>query len=279
MSDNWIVQNLENALDFWNGKLREVFRLLTTSPDAFKDGKIWTVMTGIYGTLQAVGYALLVVFFVIGVVKVCGSFAEIKRPEAAGRLFIRFILAKAAISYGMEVILMIVRVTQGIAGSILDTAGISRFRSTLIPDEIIEAIENVDGIFSNVGLWAVTLIGSLVVWVLAFVMILSVYGRFFRIYLYTAIAPVPLATMAGEPTQHIARSFVKSFAGVCLEGAVIVLACTFYQIFVGTAPEVDLDASASTMVWTYLGEVIFNMLILVGTIKGSDRVVREMMGL
>ena len=36
---------------------------------------------------------------------------------------------------------------------------------------------------------------------------------------------------------------------------------------------------AATMVWSYIGELIFNMLILVGSVKMADRVVREMMGL
>ena len=38
-------------------------------------------------------------------------------------------------------------------------------------------------------------------------------------------------------------------------------------------------SAAVTQVWKYIGELIFNMLVLVGTIKISDRVVREMMGL
>ena len=42
---------------------------------------------------------------------------------------------------------------------------------------------------------------------------------------------------------------------------------------------IDPDAAAVSMVWSYVGEMIFNMLVLVGTVKMADRVVREMMGL
>ena len=110
-------------------------------------------------------------------------------------------------------------------------------------------------------------------------MILTVYGRFFRLYIYTAIAPVPLSTFAAEPTQNVGKSFLRSYAAVCLEGAVIVLACIIFSMFASSPPTVDTDAAAVTQVWTYLGELIFNLLILVGTVKMSDRVVREMMGL
>ena len=110
-------------------------------------------------------------------------------------------------------------------------------------------------------------------------MIVSVYGRFFRLYLYTAIAPIPLSSFAGEPSQNIGRSFLKSYAAVCLEGAIVVLACIIFSLFASSPPVVDPDAAAVTMVWSYIGELIFNMLVLVGAVKMSDRVVREMMGL
>lgn len=126
---------------------------------------------------------------------------------------------------------------------------------------------------------AVTLIGGLFITILSFIMIMSVYGRFFRLYLYTAIAPVPLSTFAGEPTQNVGKSFMKSYCAVCLEGAIVVLACIIFSLFAASPPAVDPDAAAVTQVWSYVGELIFNMLVLVGAVKMSDRVVREMMGL
>ena len=149
---------------------------------------------------------------------------------------------------------------------------------TVLPDEIIEAVEDC-GFFESIPLWAVTLIGGLFITVLSFIMIMSVYGRFFRLYLYTAIAPIPLSSFAGEPSQNIGRSFLKSYAAVCLEGAIVVLACIIFSLFASSPPVVDPNVAAVTMVWSYIGELIFNMLVLVGAVKMSDRVVREMMGL
>ena len=110
-------------------------------------------------------------------------------------------------------------------------------------------------------------------------MILTVYGRFFKLYIYTAIAPIPLATFAGQPTESIGKSFLKSYAGVCLEGAVIILACIIFSKFASTPPVIDKDAAVVTMVWSYIGELAFNMLILVGTVKMADRIVHEAMGI
>ena len=277
-SDSWVVQNLQNALDTWNGKLAEIWQILTQSPEEFKGGHIWEVIVSIHGALQAVGYVLLVLFFVVGMVKTCGSFAEVKKPEHAVRVFIRFALAKGVITYGMELMMALFDIVQGITGTIMGAAGLGEAEETMLPEEIITAVEEC-GFLESIPLWAVTLIGSLFITVLSFIMILSVYGRFFRLYLYTAIAPVPLAAFAGEPSQSVGISFMKSYAAVCLEGAIIVLACVIFSVFAASPPAVNGEVSAVTMVWSYIGELIFNMLVLVGAVKMSDRVVREMMGL
>ena len=278
MSDNWVVQNLESALTTWNGKLSEIWTLITQSPQDFKGGAIWDVVLTIHGTLQAIGYGLLVLFFVMGVMKTCGSFAELKRPEQALKVFVRFAVAKGVITYGLELMNALLSIIQGVVSSIMRSGGFGAPQETVLPQEIITAVEEA-GFFESIPLWAVTLIGGLFIWVLSFMMILTVYGRFFKLFMYTAIAPIPLAAFAGEPSQSIGISFLKSYAAACLEGTIIVLSCIIFSVFAGSPPSIDPNAAAATMVWNYIAELIFNMLVLVGTVKMADRVVREMMGL
>ena len=278
MSDSWIAGNLESTLEMWNEKLAELWQLLTQSPATFKDGAIWNVMVNIHGALQALAYALMVLFFVVGVMKTCGSFADLKRPEHAVKLFVRFSITKMVITGGLELMLAILSIIQGVVASILRAGGIGGAQATVLPQEVITACEDT-GFWESIPLWVATLIGSLFVWVLAFVMILTVYGRFFKLYMYTAIAPVPLSTFSGEPSQNVGKSFLKSYAAVCLEGAVIVLACIIFSVFASEPPVVDTTADAADIVWSYIGELIFNMLVLVGSVKTADRIVREMMGL
>ena len=278
MSDNWVVQNLQNALETWNSKLSEIWQLLTTSPQEFKGGSIWAVMVNINGAVQAIGLALLVLFFVVGVVKTCGSFTEVKKPEHALKLFVRFAIAKGVITYGLELMLALFNIVQGTISTIMTSAGFGSPNQTTLPAEMITTIESC-GFFESIPLWAVTLIGGLFITVLSFIMIMTVYGRFFKLYMYTALAPIPLSTFAGEPTQNVGKSFIKSYCAVLLEGAVIVLACIIFSLFASTPPVVNPDAAAVTQVWAYVGELVFNMLVLVGAVKMSDRIIREMMGL
>lgn len=274
---NWVVGNLQNALDTWNGKLSEIYTLVTQSPSDFKGGTIWEIIVNINGALQAIGLALLVLFFVVGVVRTCTNFSELKRPEQALKLFLRFAIAKGIVTYGLDLMLAVFRIIQGIVSTIMAKSSFQASAMTL-PQEIITAIEDC-GFFESIPLWSVTILGGLFVTVLSFILILTVYGRFFKLYMYTAIAPIPLSSFAGETTQNIGKSFLKSYIAVCLEGAIIVLACIIFSAFATSPPVIDASAEAINMVWKYVGELIFNMLVLVGTIRLSDRIVREMMGI
>ena len=229
--------------------------------------------------MQAIGYGLLVLFFAISIFKSSATFRDFQRPEYVFKHFIYFILAKLGITYGMDLMVNIFDVCNGIVATAASSVGGITSASAALPPEIITAIEDV-GFLASIPLWLVTLLGSLFITVLAFIMILTVYGRFFKLYMYAALSPVALASFAGEHTTHFGKAFLRSYIGVCMEGAVIVLACIIFSAFASSGTVVvDPDASVVTQVWSYLGEVIFNMLVLVGLVKAADRIAKEMFGL
>ena len=266
-------------MDTWNDKLSEIWTLLTTSPQSFRGGGIWRIIVSINGALKAIGYALLVLFFVVGVIKTCGSFTELKKPEVAVKCFIRFVLAQAAVTYCMDLMTAIFTIAQGAISSIIGASGLSAVTEAALPESMVSTIENV-GFFESIPLWAVTLLGSLFIWAMSLILILTVYSRFFKLYIATAIAPIPLSAFAGQPSSSIGVAFIKSYAAICLEGCVIVLACVIFSAYSASPPALgDSSLSATTLVWNYIGETIFNMLVLVGCVKLSDRLIRELMGL
>lgn len=229
--------------------------------------------------MEAIGYGLLVLFFAMSIFQSAVSFRDLKRPEFALRYFIRFLLAKVAVGSAMEIMNGIFTVCGGIVQTVMGGIGGLASASVAVPQEIVDAVEGV-GFLASIPLWLVSLLGSLFITVLSFILILTVYGRFFRLYLYTALAPLPLASFAGENTSFAGKTFLKSYIGVCLEGAIIVLACLIFSAYISTsAPHLDASLSVVTMSWQYIGETIFNMLVLVGLVKGAERVVKEMFGL
>ena len=119
------LDNLNAALNTWNEKLAEIWQLLTQGLADFKGGGVWTVMLNVHSAMTAIGLGLLVLFFAVGVVKTCGSFAEARRPEYALKLFVRFVLAKAAVQYGLELMLAVFDIVQGIVSRAMSAAGIA----------------------------------------------------------------------------------------------------------------------------------------------------------
>ncbi len=279
MDNNWIVDNLENAFNTWNSKLAEMWALLTESPQTFKGGTIWSTIVTINGGMQAIGYGLLVLFMAIGIFRSTASFRDFQRPEYVLKHFIFFILAKLGITYGMTLMTDIFSVCNGIVATAANSVGGVVGSSVALPTEIVDAIADV-GFLASIPLWLVTLLGSLIITMLAFIMILTVYGRFFKLYMYAALSPIALSSFAGEGTSSFGKAFLKSYIGVCMEGAVIVLACIIFSAFASSGTlVVDPTASVVTQVWSYLGEVIFNMLVLVGLVKTADRIAKDMFGL
>lgn len=277
-SSNWIVDILQKALGTWSYFLRLIWDLLTTSPADFKGGAIWEIMVNIHEGIKGIAYGLLVLFFVIGVVRTTTNFSEIKRPEQALKLFLRFAIAKAVITYSMDLMQAIFRIIQGIMTQVTTSGGSVVADGVDLPDSIIMKIEAC-GFFESIPLWLVSLIGALLIAVLSCVLLLTVYSRFFKLYMYTAIAPIPMSSFAGEGTAQVGRQFLKSYAGVCLQGAIIILACIIYSVFAESASVVDEGATAVSAVWSYLLELIINMLVLVGAVRMSDRLIHEMIGM
>lgn len=276
MSDS-IIEHLVKTLALWNEKLAELWQLVSTSPQEFRGGGVWKVIESINGGLQAIGLGLLILFFAMGIFKSTAGFQDFKRPEMVIRHFIRFVAAKVAVTYGMDLMLTIYTLCVGVINKIAGRMGSISSQMVSLPDALEQAIRDV-GFVNSILLWLVTLLGTIFITVISFVMILIVYGRFFRLFMYTALAPIPLSTFAGEPTSGTGKAFLKSYVAVCLEGAIVVLACIIWTAFATSTPQLS-DGEASTMVWMYLVETIFSMVLLVGIIKGSDRIVKEMMGL
>ncbi len=270
---------LYQGLEYLGNMLDKMWAILTTSPQSFKGGGIWSVITTINGVLGAVGTALLVLFFTVGVIKTCGSFAELKKPETAVKVFIRFAISKALIDNCLTLLVDFITSVQGVIKDITGSSSIGTALEFTIPSDILSKFDEVGILDGAIPLWSVCFIAHIAFIVIGMILLLTVYGRFFRIYMYAAIAPIPLSTMAGQPTENIAKSFLKSFAGVCLQGVVIVLACIIFSAYAASMPEMKTSLEPVQMVWLYVSEVIFNMLVLVGLVKGSDRIIHDMMGL
>lgn len=209
MDDNWIVENLEGAYVTWNSKLTEIWSLVSETPQNFKGGAIWTLAQDINTALQAVGYGLLILFFAISIFRSTANFQDFRRPEHILRYFIRFVTAKTAVTYGMDIMTTLFTICGGIVSTVAGSLGNLTGASVTLPEEIKTAINEV-GFLASIPLWLVTILGSVFITVLSFVMILTVYSRFFpTLYVYSPGSHSALYLCGRTDIQHRAHVYQK----------------------------------------------------------------------
>lgn len=269
---------LEKALLKWSNSLAEMVTLLTTPIDQFRGGQIWNVIVNVNGAMQAIGTSVLIICFLIGVINTTSTIAETKRVEYAVKVFFRFIFAEIALTQGLNIMLYIIGIAQSLVARIMSESGFSGLNSNMqLTQDIIDALADL-GVLDSILCWLIALLSYLIITVISFIILLTIYGRFFKLYIYTALSPIPLATFGGQPTSSVGKGFLKSYIGVCFEATIIVLACVIFSAFATSTPTVT-STEANVMIMEYMTDLIFNMLILVGIVKASDRLVREMMGI
>lgn len=198
-------------------------------------------MQSLHNAMIGIGYALIVLFFAISLFKNTANFHELKRPEAAVHYLIRFVAAKTLVGYGMDIMLNIFSICNGVVSDMAAGMGGISQAMVALPGEVQAAIENV-GFLASIPLWLVTILGSLFITVLSFVMILTVYGRFFRLYMYTALAPLPLASFAGESTQSVGISFIRN--AICEGDQQVFMVLLSVAFFADTPDELRQETDA-----------------------------------
>jgi hypothetical protein len=265
------------ALQFWDFILQTVTGVLTASPDAHFPGA-WAIIESVNGAFQAIGYGLLMLFFVMSFLKGAISFQEFKRPETFVRYIVQLMLAMTVISHGMEIVVGIFSFGTALVSAVASAGNLDS--TSAIPADVSAAIDGA-GFFGSIGLFIVALLGVLIIIVVSITILLQVYGRFFKIYIYAAISPIALAGFGGSETSFMGKAFLKNFAAVCLEGAVIMIACAIWKA-VATDPKLALFTSGSTdpttIVFQYLVGVSFTMILLAGTIKLASSIPKAALG-
>lgn len=266
---------LQSALNNWNANYGEIFNILTTSPEDFQGGVIWGIVSNILTVLQGIGVSLLIIFFFYGLIKSGIDYRDVFRnPKNAVFIFLRVLIANFFIVHSLDILLFALQIIQGIMAIIQTTTTAITFT---VPGNIKTALESAD-FWASIGALITSLIACGVVWALSLIIMILVYGRFFKIFLLTAIAPLPLAGYASEQTESIGNNFMKSYIGECLRGVIIIVACLIFSAF-AVSPTTSSATTAGAMVLDYVFDVAMQMLILVIMIKGSDRMVKEFFSL
>lgn len=275
-----IIQLLNSLVTTWNLALVDLVKLLTT--DTFESQEIFDSMKRISDLISVTGATVLIICFLMGEIGNTSNILESRRTESIVKTVFRFLLAQAAVIHAPDIMLTIFSWSKDLT-RVVGAGSISLIESLSVPAEIENAIGDLN-VFQLIFVWILVFIGMLIGLVLIVMLMLTVYGRLFKIYLYTAVAPIPLATFGSVTTSRVGKGFLKSYCGVCLEALIMLLICVVYSAIINSPEGISFgflssgNTDALSLVKDWLLKLIFNMLLLVTMIKGTDRIVREMMG-
>lgn len=183
----------------------------------------WGTVSALYVSFEGIAVSLVILFFLLGW---CRESIDIRTSftlENMFRFFIRFILACQAIVNGLALIRdllgLIAALAAGISTPIVKVASSGTFTGTMEDLEGAECL--VPGLLFFLG----GIIGAAVVLVCAFKIMLTVFSRFFRIFVIVPFAPIAFSTFAGgQGLSQTGVAWIKAFMGYLLEIIVIAVA-------------------------------------------------------
>ncbi len=208
---------VQTWLDVINYTFDTAIKALTISP--FESTV--SLMDQAMSAVEGVALVLVSLFFVM---QLCNDamLLKIQSYEQVFKLLFKFILAKVLVQNSRGIMGIIFNGFNSIAENL--TGDYAGFLEQFGTDSIIEKPDS--GGFMNINYILKLQEATPTYWILlgsCLVIYLVLIGRLFEIVVYTAISPIPLATFAGEGWHDIAKSFIKNYAAVCLQGVMVVI--------------------------------------------------------
>ncbi len=276
---SWFLDLLDWSVKIWNQMMSTGVGLLTQSPENASPG-VWNVITGVNTSMQGIGYGLLVLFFLISLFKQTTNIKDFTLQGVFGYI-LRFLGGKIAIDYCMTIMSGIISIALDIIG-VVESSG-SGIMLDGVPQNIKDMANGLNSfdIGAQLPLWIASLIGVIVTCVCGMLFLICVYGRFFRVYIHIALAPLGLSAFGGEATASSGKRFMMSFISVCLEAAVIMLAVVICKGIVsggGFSLELLGDTGDVTLLTNYIMTNIYAMVLLCTLTFGVNRLTKEMFG-
>lgn len=231
------VDIIEWATDFWNQRINEVFQfLITPPPDLFAESGgtsvVWNAIETIHGALMPVAISILAIMFLASVIKATTDIQQLQSGTTISRHAISFVIAYAVTRGSLFFFKAIIAVMQELVNATWQvTTGTAMkdkmLTSSKLPASVATQI-NSAGTWDKIIYVVVCFVAAIAIVIIAVKILLTVYARFFKIYMYVAVAAVPLTFFVSQEHRQTAWRFVKSFMALLLVGVLIIVACVIY---------------------------------------------------
>lgn len=269
---------MEAGIDVWKACADSVLRYCTQDPTGM--GTVWTNVTRLYDVFLGIGASLVSLYFVIGFLNESIDIRNNFTLENTFRFFIRFALAASALTNALSLIQSFMRISALLAGEVGLTVT-TNYSANDIFDPIVDGAEGAEML--GVGFLCLIggLIGMMVIAVSGVLIILSVLTRFFKIFMCIPFAPPALASFAGgQGLSQSGISWIKAFAGYCLETVVIALALMLaFSFFASGNQFFNVERDGFSGVVLGILNICMPMITAVACVKGAEGILRKTLGL
>lgn len=295
---NFVLPMLQWAIGIWNSAMSDIKVNLTTTPAAFHGGGPWEVAANINTAIQGIAYGMMLLFFLMSFLKYTNDFRELSFQQIFGWI-VRFLLVKFMIDYCIAILTFFINIALGVNDIVFTVAGFNGLDTASVPADVIQAftaasegniLQVIIADFQQIGLGFFAAIGALIIFVAGAVMVIVVFLRFFKLFIYTALAPIPLAFFGSQETSQTGKQFLKSYFAVCLEVCVIAVACVIFSAMVSSGyggmfpswtanvPVDDVNSNLWNIGISYIFEMALTCVMMAVVVFSANKFVREMLG-
>jgi hypothetical protein len=253
-----ILNQIKSAFGDFNSLLSNVVHDLTVSPEVFNP-HIWNLVTNIYYIMLGIGYVMLSLFFIMDFLNK-STRLEFIRWENVIKPLLKLILAKFILENSFRLLNLIFTFMVGVIQqtAVLGKIAIPEHQLAHV-EKAIEGMNLFEQIIFSVNMMPWVLIMNII----KIVVFLIIYLRMIEIYMYTAISPMPLATMSSDGLHHIAKSFLQKYIAICLQGLIILIGVMIYGgLIKGLSSNIDPNDLCGIVRNTVLTSSVL-MLILI----------------
>lgn len=214
-----------------------------------------------------------------GYIQSAVSLIEQKTPIAIFKTLARLVIVNALVVRGTDIILMpMFSVVRSLTSRLIEAMG---GQAGLLPNIDESSPGGVAGAIGELlSINILTGILYIAVIISGLVLLLTVFGRFLKVYVYMSIAPVPLAFFAGgNVTAMYGRNYIKNVFGVCMEAVTMVIAI---QLFCAIADDAVMTQVGGML--GFLGTMAKPVMLLLylsslsAIIKGADNMTHKLLG-
>lgn len=243
---NWIG----SVLEMFMGSVQSITGVL--GQDLQANTAMWGMVGNVQGIVRPVCYTIITIFFLIEFLKMSMKIDMLKW-EFLFKVMAKFVIAKACIDFGPQ----LMEAIYSTVAEWITTFGTSAYDPTFLDTVargITIALDDM-GFWATIGFAITSIVPALVLLACSFIVKVIAYGRLIELYVLLAVMPIPFSfLLESEGGGNITKKYILNFAGVSLQGLLIVISCSLYQYLMS-----DVITGMGTS--TDAGDLLFTMVL------------------